>query len=218
MVDWEQIDTVLLDMDGCLLDLKYDNRLWNDLVPSRYAAAHRISTDEARQRLYGHLKGETRGLDFYCTEFWRRRTALDIVALHEQLAQRICYRPGALAFLGWLNATGRRAVLATNAHPHSLAVKNRHSGVCGQVHRAISSHDFGHPKEAAEFWPLLADVERFDPARTLFIDDNQAVLRAAAAFGIRHLLTIAQPDSERPARRGLTFAAFNHFAEITPAG
>ena len=216
VVNWEQIDTVLLDMDGCLLDLKYDNRLWNDLVPARYAVQQRISEDEARQRLYGHLTGEARELDFYCIDFWTGRTQLNIVALHHEMASFIRYRPGAAAFLGWLGAKGKRSVLVTNAHRLSLAVKDRYANLCGNFHRTISSHDFGHPKESAQFWPRLAQAESFDPAHTLLIDDNQAVLKAAASFGIGQLLTIAQPDSERPARCNLGFPAFNHFAEIMP--
>ena len=37
MIDWDRIDTVLLDMDGTLLDLHYDNTLWNELLPARYS-------------------------------------------------------------------------------------------------------------------------------------------------------------------------------------
>ncbi len=33
-VDWERVDTVLLDMDGTLLDLRFDNWFWGTLVPS----------------------------------------------------------------------------------------------------------------------------------------------------------------------------------------
>jgi putative hydrolase of the HAD superfamily len=56
----------------------------------------------------------------------------------------------------------------------------------------------------------------FDPVRTLFIDDNRAVLDAAARFGIRHLYTVTRPDSARPHRDGLAYPAFDDFAELLP--
>lgn len=34
---WDEIESVLLDMDGTLLDLNYDNRVWNELVPAAFA-------------------------------------------------------------------------------------------------------------------------------------------------------------------------------------
>ena len=60
MIDWKQIDTVLLDMDGTLLDLAFDNYFWLEHLPQRYAAKHRISEEEAatlaRQLTYELVK------------------------------------------------------------------------------------------------------------------------------------------------------------------
>ena len=39
-----------------------------------------------------------------------------------------------------------------------------------------------------------------NPARTLFIDDNEAVLDSAARFGIANVLCVASPDSKREPR------------------
>lgn len=37
MLNWNKINTVLLDMDGTLLDLNFDNHFWLEFVPQRYA-------------------------------------------------------------------------------------------------------------------------------------------------------------------------------------
>ena len=37
---WTRIDTVLLDMDGTLLDLRFDNHFWLEHLPARWAALH----------------------------------------------------------------------------------------------------------------------------------------------------------------------------------
>ena len=41
-LDWTSIDTVLLDMDGTLLDLRFDNWFWQEHVPDalREGARH----------------------------------------------------------------------------------------------------------------------------------------------------------------------------------
>lgn len=216
MIDWRNIDTVLLDMDGTLLDLKYDNTLWNRLVPDRYCDSRPSATEATRQGLLQHMMDTRHTLDFYCLDYWARYTGLEILPLHHELAHLIQYRPGAESFLEWLERRHVRRILVTNAHRDSLSVKNAYSGLCKTMHATVSSHDYGQPKETQSFWVRLAENHPFDSSRTLLIDDSQQVLDAAAAYGIGHLLTVRQPDSGRPRRKHLTFPAFNDFGELLP--
>ena len=63
----------------------------------------------------------------------------------------------------------------------------------------VSSHEFGVPKEASEFWSRLAASHAVDPRHTLFVDDSVSVLRAARAAGVRWTFQVLQPDSTLPA-------------------
>jgi 5'-nucleotidase len=218
MITWHQIDTVLLDMDGTLLDLHYDNTLWNELLPVRYGALHALSVEVARERLFSYMGERLGTLEFYCLDHWARYTGLDIVALHRELTGLIRFRPSAEPFLDWLRSQGKRSVLVTNAHRASLEVKNAHAEVITRLDADVSCHDYGMPKESPGFWDALMAEHPFDPERTLLIDDNAAVLAAAAGFGIRHLLTVTQPDSGRPLRDALDYPAFNDFRELLPDG
>jgi putative hydrolase of the HAD superfamily len=74
------------------------------------------------------------------------------------------------------------------------------SGIDGYFDLCISSHEFGTPKESADFWPRLQDRVGFRPERTLFVDDSPAVLDAARCFGIGGLIGISRPDSREPER------------------
>ena len=214
MIDWRQIDTLLLDMDGTLLDLKFDNVLWNELVPDRYCAARPAAAKGEREALLQHMRDSRHTLEFYCLDYWARYTGLEILALHHELAHLIQYRPGAEAFLDWLRGKGIRRMLVTNAHRASLSVKDAYSGLARGMHATVSSHDYGVPKETALFWERFAEQHPFDSSSTLLIDDSQAVLEAAAEHGIKHLLTVRQPDSGRPPREDLAFPAFNEFTEL----
>ena len=46
-IAWQEVDTVLLDMDGTLLDLAFDNYFWQTLVPETWGAARGLNLQEA---------------------------------------------------------------------------------------------------------------------------------------------------------------------------
>ncbi len=50
-IAWQNIDTVLLDMDGTLLDLAFDNFFWQKLVPETFGAKQGLTPDEAQNVL-----------------------------------------------------------------------------------------------------------------------------------------------------------------------
>ena len=216
MLPWNDIDTVLLDMDGTILDLHFDTRFWLHHLPSVFGARHGLNRDDGWRILEAKLRRVEGTLQWYCLDYWRKELDLDLASMKSDLAHLIRYRSGAREFLVDLRLSERRIILVTNAHTRSLALKLRHTDLRDLLDAIVSSHEFGHPKESAEFWRQLQVKHPFDPHRTLFVDDSLAVLRAARRFGITHLLAIAKPDSESPAHDTQEFAALHHFGDITP--
>ncbi|QJQ96914.1 MULTISPECIES: GMP/IMP nucleotidase [Halomonadaceae] len=215
MIDWRAIDTVLLDMDGTLLDLHFDSHFWLEHLPRRYTELHRL--DEATQEvLRARIIREQGTLNWYSLAYWSRELGVDVVALKREVQHLIGLRSDALDFLQWLKRSHPRVILATNADRESLALKLPLTGIEAYLDAIVSSADLGVAKEAQEFWFALQEIEPFDPTRTLFIDDNPAVLESAREYGIRHLLGIKQPDSRRPERELEEFIALNSFASILP--
>lgn len=217
MVSWDAIDTVLLDMDGTLLDLAYDNVLWSRALPEKFSETHDWPLENAAEHLFKHMDERKGQLEFYCLDYWAEFTGLDIMALHHELATLIRFRPNAQAFLEHLVVLERRSVLVTNAHRDSLAVKNQHTNLTPLLDAVVSCHDYGAPKESEAFWDALMREHPFDPTRTLLIDDNAAVLDSATAYGIAHVLTIEQPDSNRPPRENLQHPALTDFEQLMAA-
>ena len=69
---WNAIDTVLLDMDGTLLDLHFDNHFWLQHLPQRYAELHGVSRALADAELLPLFREHAGTLNWYCTDFWSR--------------------------------------------------------------------------------------------------------------------------------------------------
>jgi HAD superfamily hydrolase (TIGR01509 family) len=213
-VDWSAIDTVLLDMDGTLLDLRFDNWFWQELIPGRYAAANGLDLAET-QRLLAPKFVEVRGtLQWYCIEYWSRELGLDIGGIKREALARVSFLPGAEEFLARLKGSGKRVALVTNAHPATLAIKNEQVALSRYFDVCYSTHPFAYPKEDAEFWPRLAAEERFQPERTLFVDDSLAVLNAARDFGIGCLRAVRRPDSGLPPQPTGDYAAVDGVADL----
>jgi len=213
MINWQDIDTVLLDMDGTLLDLHYDNHFWMTHLPERYAVINNIAVKDAHLQLAAHIESQRGTLNWYCLDYWSEQLALDITALKKETRNRIKERPYARDFLQFLQNSGKTSYLVTNAHPAGVAIKFAETTIEPFFEEVISSHQFQEPKEVAAFWQALAEHISFDPKRTLFIDDNVDVLNAAKAFGIKHTMGIHQPDSQRERLLENT-QAIHHFTEI----
>jgi HAD superfamily hydrolase (TIGR01509 family) len=214
---WDHIDTVLLDLDGTLLDLAFDNDFWLDFIPSAFAASQAISVEQARDVLTPRFRACEGTMNWYCIDYWSRELGLNVEALKRTQAERVAWLPGAEDFLRRLRASGKRLVLVTNSHPQVLRIKDERTGVTRYLDAAISSHVFGFPKEDAQFWPALRRVEPFDPDRSLFVDDSLAVLRAAREAGIRWIRGVRRADSARPPREHEGFTAVDSVSDLDPA-
>ena len=215
--DWQNIDTVLLDIDGTLLDLHYDNFVWDKVVPEAYAQFKQLPYPEAKEQLFAEMRQVHGSIEFYSFDFWQRQTGLDITDLHQQQSQLIGFRADAEAFLDWLQQSPHQAIIATNADQNSLGIKDKIIGLSKRVDQIYSSQDFGCPKEHQNFWHQLQNQCGFDPKRTLFLDDTERVLNAAAKFGIREVWQVRTPDSQRGPRPESIHPGLDHFHEIYPA-
>lgn len=218
MIDWQTIDTVLLDMDGTLLDLHFDSHFWLEHLPRRYVELHQL--DEASQarltkkQLIERITDMRGTLSWYSLDHWSQELGVDIIALKREVQHLIGLRGDALDFLQWLKTQHPRVVLATNADRASLELKLPLTGLESYLDAVVSSQDLGAAKEEQAFWFALQEIEPFDPARTLFIDDNPKVLESAREFGIRYLLGIREPDSQRPEKVLKEFVALDRFADL----
>ena len=213
-LDWSQIDDVLLDMDGTLLDRHFDNFFFEEELPRRYATLHALPFGEARERLmtmYRSVEGELAWTDL---DYWTKRVGIDVVAMHKELNHMIGFLPGAEEFLRHLRQLGKRVTILTNAHSTGVSVKVAKTGLDRHVNRIVDAFEVGYLKMRPEYWPKCQRLLGFDPSSSLFMDDDEGCLTAAKEFGMAHLVHSAKSSSQLPPSPLPQFFSITGFAPL----
>ncbi|MFT6345608.1 MAG: putative hydrolase of the HAD superfamily [Paraglaciecola sp.] len=208
---WKNIHTVLLDMDGTLLDLHFDNHFWLEHVPKRLSEKHSISLQAAKDIMAVETQQVMGTLSWYCLDFWAEKLDIDIIEAKREIEHLISIREDSLPFIDALKASGRDVILVTNAHPDSLSLKVEHTQLNNHIDQLISTHEFSVTKESQVLWQRLQAKLGFNPEHTLFVDDSLGILKAAQDFGIKHLLAVSNPDSRQPARKISEFPSIQDY-------
>ncbi len=217
-INWSKIDTVLLDMDGTLLDLHYDNYFWRQYLPKIYADKNQLSLQETMLILEPLFKDHAGTLNWYCVNFWSEQLELDIMQHKHEVVNKIRYRPDAKLFLKVCRTNVTDLRLITNAHRDVLNLKIQHTQLDQYFDTMLCSHELDAPKEDQRFWQNLQARQGFDPRRSLFIDDSEAVLDAAADYGIANVLSIESPDSENIRTTLSKYQMIDSFRYLSGAG
>jgi GMP/IMP 5'-nucleotidase len=204
---WDQIDDVLLDMDGTLLDRHFDNFFFEEELPRRYAVLQGLSFEESRERLmamYRSVEGELAWTDLH---YWTDRVGIDVVAMHKELNHMIGFLPGAEEFLRQLRQRGKRVTVITNAHQTGVAVKAAKTGLDQHVDRIVDAFEVGYLKMRSEYWPSCQQLVGFEPRRSLYVDDDESCLDAAKRFGIVEIIHSAKSSSQLAPAFSTSFAS-----------
>jgi putative hydrolase of the HAD superfamily len=211
----DSCDTLMLDMDGTLLDLAYDNYMWMEHIPAEFARRNDISEADARDHLYAVFKRLEGKLNWYCLDHWSDHLEMDVVEMHREQNGRIGFLPGARSFLKAVSDHDVRVLLVTNSHQKTLDIKAEVTDITDYFDGIYTSHALGHAKEDQPFWEALRKKEGFDPGRTVFVDDNVTVLQSARDFGVDMLLHITRPDSRHPEKPHDDFTGIEGVGDLT---
>ena len=211
---WDNIDTILLDMDGTLLDKHFDDYFWEHYIPEIFAEINDLTPLEARKELLARYKSIEGTLAWTDLDYWSEKLGLDIPALKLKINHLIQVHPYVIDFLEYCKSLGKEVNLVTNAHSKTLDIKMRKTEIGPYFDRIICSQDIGLPKEEPKFWERLEAILDFDKQRTLLADDNENVLQAAQAYGMGVLIFVARPSSRAELLFSKLFPSIVYFKEL----
>lgn len=214
MLDWSKISTVLLDMDGTILDLHFDNHFWLHHLPMRYSQLHNVSVEDAKASLLAHYHKVAGTIDWYCLDYWAEQTQLSITDLKREVQHLIQLRSDAHDFLTALKSSGRDVVLVTNAHPDSLSLKIERTQLDKYFDTLYSTHEFGVTKESQLLWQRLQEKHGFALESTLFVDDSIVILDSAKQYGFEHLLAVENPDSQQQSQVIDSYPSISNYGDL----
>lgn len=214
IINWKEIDTVLLDMDGTLLDRHFDDHFWLEHVPARYAAKHHQPLSQVKEQLYALFRSQENTLNWTDLDYWSEQLGMDIPLLKHEVDHLIAVHPNVIRFLDFLRSSGKQVHLVTNAHGKTLTIKMNKTKIGGHFDSIISAHDLGLPKELVAFWGELQKVIPYDPERTMLGEDSERNLETAREFGIRHLVYISAPNSQLTPQASQQFYSVRSFGEL----
>ncbi len=211
---WDAIDTVLLDMDGTLLDKYFDDHFWEEYVPKVFAETHNLTPTEARKKLMARYKRVESTLQWCDLDYWSEQLGLDIPELKCKIDHLIQVHPYVIDFLKFLRGIGKEVHLVTNAHSKTLEIKMRKTDLGPWFDRIVCAEEMGEAKEQPIFWERLEEHLGYDKKRTLLADDTTKVLDSARSYGMGHLIFVAKPSSRLPVKYSDQYSSIVTFDEL----
>ncbi|QOX79263.1 GMP/IMP nucleotidase [Trichlorobacter lovleyi] len=216
ILDWYDVDTVLLDMDGTLLDRHFDDHFWLEHVPKRWAAKHKVPVKQAREQLHDLFRSQERTLNWTDLDYWSDRLGLDIPLLKLEVEHLIAVHPGVIEFLTFCRQQGKQLWLVTNAHSKTLDIKLKKTLIGHWFDGVVSAHQVGLPKEDGGFWAELQRFVSYNPARTMLGEDSETNLQTAADYGIKYLFYVSHYSSQCVPTVSNRFVTIDYFNRLLP--
>ncbi len=213
-LNWASVDTVLLDMDGTLLDKHFDDFFWEHYVPEIYAEKNDLTVIEARKKLLASYKKIEGRLEWTDLDYWSNELNLDIPALKVKIDHLVQVHPYVIDFLQYCRRIGKAVHLVTNAHSKTLEIKMRKTLIGEYFDRIVCSQEVGMAKEEPLFWERLEKILYYDKNRTLLADDTEKVLHSAREYGMGLLVFVARPSSRSPVTFSKEFPSIVYFKEL----
>lgn len=191
---------ISFDLDGTLVDMNFDDIIWQKEIPSSFAKKNNVSFEEARKIVFSEyykalfIEKTRRWTD---VEFWFERFDLGSVEdmLREAEKHVIIYED-TLEILKYLKEK-YKLIIISNAHLKFIDVKLRREGLRDYFDKIISApEELGMNKNKSIFL-TVADLLGVKPSEMVHVGDSiQSDFDAATIAGLNAILIDRSGDHE----------------------
>ena len=182
---FKDIECLLIDMDGVILDNAYDNDFWQNQIPEVIADSKGIGFDDAKRLAIQIFNYKKNTKDWYDVDYWSNMLDIDIEAQKrsEKSFSRISLYDGVIDTLSVLkNKT--KMILITNAHRKTLNIKLEKYNLTPYFDEMVCAHELHYVKEDIQLWYMLRSKYRLDYEKTLLVEDTINNINVGLSAGI----------------------------------
>ena len=182
---FKDIECLLIDMDGVILDNAYDNDFWQNQIPEVIADSKGIAFDDAKRLAIQIFNYKKNTKDWYDVDYWSNMLDIDIEAQKrsEKSFSRISLYDGVIDTLNVLkNKT--KMILITNAHRKTLNIKLEKYNLTPYFDEMVCAHELHYVKEDIQLWYMLRSKYRLDYEKTLLVEDTINNINVGLSAGI----------------------------------
>ena len=182
---FKDIECLLIDMDGVILDNAYDNDFWQNQIPEVIADSKGIAFDDAKRLAIQIFNYKKNTKDWYDVDYWSNMLNIDIEAQKrsEKSFSRISLYDGVIDTLSVLkNKT--KTILITNAHRKTLNIKLEKYNLTPYFDEMVCAHELNYVKEDIQLWYMLRSKYRLDYEKTLLVEDTINNINVGLSAGI----------------------------------
>jgi putative hydrolase of the HAD superfamily len=182
---FKDIECLLIDMDGVILDNAYDNDFWQNQIPEVIADNKGIAFDDAKRLAIQIFNYKKNTRDWYDVDYWSNMLSIDIEAQKrsEKSFSRISLYDGVIDTLSVLkNKT--KTILITNAHRKTLNIKLEKYNLTPYFDEMVCAHELSYVKEDIQLWYMLRSKYRLDYEKTLLVEDTINNINVGLSAGI----------------------------------
>ena len=181
----KDIDCMLVDMDGVILDNTYDNNFWQNQIPGVISKNKNISFEDAKRLAVQIFNYKKNTKDWYDVDYWSNMLNVDIEAEKRSSISfdRIQLYEGVTKTLNKLK-DNFRLILITNAHRKTLNIKLEKYDLNPYFEKMICAHELHYVKENIQLWYMLKSRFKLDYTKTLLIEDTINNIKVGLSAGI----------------------------------